>query len=369
MSEPTSPATGLHAMAVQWVQQLNLCLQRGWPLDLALALQDTLDALVDAADHAGDARLFEQTLAISVYLSSFMEEGRHPDDTQREHLRLLCEAIAPGEISASIQPSAREVDRGLLLVSSDDQLALSLDEALRGKGIQLIVRSSVDEAIADPAEGVLNLVVVDANELADFSQRSRTFSQIYRHPQRRCALHVLTRSGDLNERMFALRAGADEVLRLGEDLAPLVNSIVEAVRPGPSDPFRVLIVDDDRSQSMFCEAVLRSQNIETRVASDARQVEAEVRDFQPEVVLLDLHMPEVDGIEMAARIRALPGGELLSIVFLSGDHEKDVRFDVLAAGGDDYFTKPIPPRHLVTGVISRARRTRALAQRLGQAAK
>ena len=201
-----------------------------------MALQDTLDALVDAADHAGDARLFEQTLAISVYLSSFMEEGRHPDDTQREHLRLLCEAIAPGEISASIQPSAREVDRGLLLVSSDDQLALSLDEALRGKGIQLIVRSSVDEAIADPAEGVLNLVVVDANELADFSQRSRTFSQIYRHPQRRCALHVLTRSGDLNERMFALRAGADEVLRLGEDLAPLVHSIVEAVRPGQAVP-------------------------------------------------------------------------------------------------------------------------------------
>jgi len=72
---------------------------------------------------------------------------------------------------------------------------------------------------------------------------------------------------------------------------------------------------------------------------------------------------------MAGRIRALPGGELLSIVFLSGDHEKDVRFDVLAAGGDDYFTKPIPPRHLVTGVISRARRTRALVHRLGQVAK
>jgi DNA-binding response OmpR family regulator len=77
-------------------------------------------------------------------------------------------------------------------------------------------------------------------------------------------------------------------------------------------------------------------------------------------------MPGIDGIEIASRIRALPGSELLSIVFLSGDHEQDVRFDVLAAGGDDFFTKPIQPRHLVTGVISRARRARALARRIAE---
>ena len=46
-------------MAVQWVQQLNLCLQRGWPLDLALALQDTLDALVDAVRWCGTESLAE----------------------------------------------------------------------------------------------------------------------------------------------------------------------------------------------------------------------------------------------------------------------------------------------------------------------
>jgi DNA-binding response OmpR family regulator len=354
-----------------WVQSFGRLLLGSWEPRGVLELHEQLDDLVHAADVAGEADLCERAIGLSVYLCSFAEAGRQPDAAQRQRLRQLCEELAP-EVQLDLLPSSREPAGAgaepqptLLLISQDLQLANDLALRLGQAGIDVQARANVEAALDAPTSGAVNAVLIDALELPEYARRARAFGHTYRSEDRRIALLVLTRSADLNERMFALRAGADDVIRHADGIEALAARVTEAVQPGQARPFRVLIVDDDRSQILFCEAVLRSQNVHTRACMDPEQAVQAVREFEPEVVLLDLYMPGIDGIEIASRIRALPGSELLSIVFLSGDHEQDVRFDVLAAGGDDFFTKPIQPRHLVTGVISRARRARALARRLG----
>jgi len=371
-SSPDRPADSgdVGARVLAWVGEFARLLQGSWEPRQALAQHEELDDLVHAADVEGDGELWERAIALSVYLCSFAEEGREPDSAQRQHLARLCEELAP-EIRLDLLPAAAtpapaaEAQPTLLLVSQDAHLAHDLAIRLRASGIDVQARPSMEEALSSPASGAVDALLIDAAELPEYARRARAFGHTYRSEDRRIALLVLTRTADPSERMFALRAGADEVLRHADGVDALATRVVEAVQPGQAKPFRVLIVDDDRSQILFCEAVLRSQNVQTRACMDPEQAVDAVLEFQPEVVLLDLYMPGIDGIEIASRIRALPGSELLSIVFLSGDHEQDVRFDVLAAGGDDFFTKPIQPRHLVTGVISRARRARALARRLG----
>jgi CheY-like chemotaxis protein len=343
-----------------------------WSLQQALALHEELDSLAGEADAVGDGELCEKAITFSVYLCSFMEEGREPDAAQREHLARLNTALA-GEHAATfsslpvppaaVASSAPPV-RALLCISSDSGLINDLTCRMLDADIAVLARGSVEEAISRPAESPVDAVIIDAPELADFSRRARAFGHAYQSSSRRISLLALARTGELTERMFALRAGADEVIPIIDGVDSLAARITDAVDPGQLQPFRVLIVDDDRSQTLFCEAILRSQNVDTRICTEPQLALQEVERFQPEVVLLDLYMPEIDGMELAGRIRSLPGSEFISIVFLSGDQELDVRFDVLAAGGDDYFTKPIQPRHLVTGVISRARRARALARRL-----
>lgn len=365
-ADPQSPA----ARVARWVERFGHLLMGQWDADSALALHEELDDLVHAADAAGASDLVEHAIALSVYLCSFVEDGKQPDTTQRQRLRRLCEDLAP-EVHLDLLPgknepaAAAEALPTLLLLSQDAALANALALRLRESGIDLQARAHVEDALESPATGAVDAVLIEATELPEYARRARAFAHAYRSEDRRMALLVLTRNADPNERMFALRAGADDVLRLADGVEALATRVLEAVQPGQAKPFRVLIVDDDRSQILFCEAVLRSQNVQTRACMDPEQAVAAVQEFQPEVILLDLYMPGIDGIEIASRIRALPGSELLSIVFLSGDHEQDVRFDVLAAGGDDFFTKPIQPRHLVTGVVSRARRARALARRLG----
>ena len=123
-------------------------------------------------------------------------------------------------------------------------------------------------------------------------------------------------------------------------------------------PYRVLIVEDDRSQALFAQSVLNGAGIQARVETSAAAVSQAINDYQPDLVLMDLHMPELDGIRLTALIRQQPGRNLLPIVFLTGDPDPEKEFELLENGADDVLTKPIRPRHLIAAVSNRIRRIR-----------
>ncbi|HBK45668.1 MAG TPA: response regulator receiver protein, partial [Xanthomonadaceae bacterium] len=80
-----------------------------------------------------------------------------------------------------------------------------------------------------------------------------------------------------------------------------------------------------------------------------------------DLVLMDLHMPDLDGIRLTTLIRQNPQHQLLPIVFLTGDPDPERQFEVLDSGADDFLNKPIRPRHLIAAVSNRIRRARQQA--------
>jgi len=135
-------------------------------------------------------------------------------------------------------------------------------------------------------------------------------------------------------------------------------------------PYRVLIVEDDRAQALFAEGVLNGAGIEALVASESNDVLETMARFRPDLVLMDLHMPGLNGTELTLLIRKHEAFLHTPIVFLTGDPDPEKQFEVLESGADDFLTKPIRPRHLVAAVQSRVRRARALGQqRLGEASR
>lgn len=126
-------------------------------------------------------------------------------------------------------------------------------------------------------------------------------------------------------------------------------------------PYRVLIVEDDRSQALFAQSVLHGAGMEAIVHSDAEGVQQAIAENRPDLILMDLHLPGLDGMRLTALIRQQPGQQLLPIVFLSGDPDPERQFEVLDSGADDFLSKPIRPRHLIAAVSNRIRRARAQA--------
>ena len=120
-----------------------------------------------------------------------------------------------------------------------------------------------------------------------------------------------------------------------------------------SPALRVLIVEDDLIMAECLARFLRSWGNEVNLASNGPDALGMVSTFQPEVVLLDIGLPNMDGYEFALRLRRLPGMERCLLMALTGQgYEADVR-RFKGAGIDFHFLKPVEPA-LLREVLSTA---------------
>ena len=131
---------------------------------------------------------------------------------------------------------------------------------------------------------------------------------------------------------------------------------------------RILVVDDDAFGVQLAESVLGAAGFEVSTCLDPTTALQCMRDRAPDLVLLDVDMPKVDGFEVCSQMRKDPGLHLIPIVFLTrhGDVERRVRG--LSMGGSDYVQKPFEPQELVARVrahLSRAGEFRELTIRDG----
>ena len=126
-------------------------------------------------------------------------------------------------------------------------------------------------------------------------------------------------------------------------------------------PFRILIVEDDRGQALFAQSVLHGAGMLAEVEMAPTGVIPAIESFQPDLVLMDLHMPGQDGMTLTMHIRQRPDLLHLPIVFLTGDPDPERQYEVLESGADDFLTKPIRPRHLIAAVSNRIQRARQRA--------
>jgi two-component system, sensor histidine kinase and response regulator len=113
----------------------------------------------------------------------------------------------------------------------------------------------------------------------------------------------------------------------------------------PRSP-RILVVDDNADNRALARAVIEDEGYEAIVAATG---EEGIRAFEaepPDCVLLDVRMPGMDGFEVCARIRVLPGGADVPVVFLTALRDVDTFDQALRAGGDDFLTKPVRPTEL-----------------------
>lgn len=117
---------------------------------------------------------------------------------------------------------------------------------------------------------------------------------------------------------------------------------------------RVLVVDDDPTVSDVVRRYLEREGYQVTLAADGQAALASFTRHRPDLVVLDLMLPGIDGLEVCRRLRA--GGDGVPIVMLTALGEELDRITGLQLGADDYLTKPFSPRELVLRVGSVLRR-------------
>ncbi len=126
--------------------------------------------------------------------------------------------------------------------------------------------------------------------------------------------------------------------------------------------FTILVVDDNEQNRALARATLEQEEGYAVVVAATGQLGIEQFEWhQPDCVLLDIRMPDLDGFEVCRAIRALPGGEDTPIVFLTALRDLETFDSALRAGGDDFLTKPFRPTELLLRVQAALRLRRAHA--------
>jgi len=125
---------------------------------------------------------------------------------------------------------------------------------------------------------------------------------------------------------------------------------------------RILVVDDDAMARRSLRAMLERGHYEVETAEGGAEALELLPTYQPDLVLLDIRMPGVDGLETCRRIRAMPNGDLLPIIFLTAEESQEVHAEAFRAKGDDFLRKPVLSAELIVRIRSLMRLKRLQAE-------
>ena len=185
-------------------------------------------------------------------------------------------------------------------------------------------------------------------------------TRLAQHAIERPPLLFISDRGDLRTRLQSVNAGAAAFFARPLRLASLVDKLDQVGARSIPEPFRVMIVEDTEDQAALYAAILRSGGMRVSIIADPARLLEEIDDFHPELILMDMYLPECSGDDLARVVRQLDAFVGIPIVFLSVEDDFDRQLNAIGRGGDEFLTKPIKPAQLLAAVSGRIERYRIL---------
>ncbi|MEE8343284.1 MAG: diguanylate cyclase [Gammaproteobacteria bacterium] len=254
----------------------------------------------------------------------------------------------------------------IYVIEDDETQAQEMVAQLGAYGWNVSAFANVTEAKAKlretlPAALVVN-VVLPEGELKgpELIQQVESLDG-YRVPR-----VVISSRWDWAARLAAVRARADAFLVKPIDYTELAETLDKLTERHDSEPYRVLIVDDTVALAEHYAQVLRLARVNVAVVNDPSMLLEKLSAFKPELILMDLSMPQCTGIEAAKVIRQDSDYLGVPLVFMSSKTDQHRQLAAIEIGADDFLEKPIADNHLIDAVKIRAERFRSLATLIRQ---
>lgn len=307
------------------------------------------------------ARFLEQT--VSPYLDKSPLEKTARIALHRSLMEVIHMAQAAQQEKHANKPLPAEAGKTteplIYIVEDDMTVAHGIADYLHHAGYITQIFHTPDEFLAPNRGNALpQAVVIGLMFPGGKDAGVRALAEYRSTCQQEIPAIVISARSDVQARLAALRAGATRYLAKPLNFERLVRVLDDLTDCHAHDPYRVLLVDDEAVQLNASAAILRNAGMRTVEIVHPLQAFAMAEEFNPDVIVLDVHMPDISGIELAALLREEDNFAHVPILFLSC--ETDIRQQLLALdlGGDEFLLKPIDPAHLVAAVRTRAKRAR-----------
>ncbi|RAP37934.1 hypothetical protein B1207_02795 [Legionella quinlivanii] len=346
----------LQSIKAEW---LNL--KAHWDKNRFQDFHRTLHSLCGSAGTYGYDSLSKAARKIEIFLKSKTDQeflSREEIDEISSLLDNLEASFKPAQSQTTISEDFFTGNGKILLVDNDKRFIQELNSNLQESGYQVHVISceeNIRQAFFEISPAAL---IVDVENI---SQSTADFLfEIYNKEKLSTPLFCMAYSADILTRLKAIRLGSSAFFQKPMESIYLTRKLDQFCASMPGEPYRVLIIDDSLSLAEYYALILKEAGLIARYITNPLLLIETLEDFQPDLLLMDLYMPECSGLELAIVLRQEPQYTRLPIIFLSTEDDRLKQLSALNLGGDDFLVKPIVPQHLIKTVFSRAKRAEIL---------
>lgn len=356
--------------------------QSDWDPELFAKLRDRISTIAEAADKFGVKQIENSAQSLQAHLSQHTGTMKKPVHDEIVTLDGLVHAFKdaaldtckqlpakpPTEREQPAAPASTEACRIYLLGIDDSQIP-GLSKHLKAMQYKIGTFANASDLMEKAAGGTSQTcaLISHIRWLPELFPDSRQGGLWHEKEGSNTGMPVafIADSSDLQTRLQAMRTNASAFWAKPIDAYTVAQRMVELTTQQRHVPYRVLVVEDDPAQAVFATSILNKAGFETHSVTDPLQVMEVLHDFKPDLILMDLYMPGASGAELTAVIREQNEFVDTPIVFLSGEQDLDKQLKALSFGGEDFLSKPIGPKHLISTVTNRIRRAKEIHYRLG----
>ena len=267
--------------------------------------------------------------------------------TLRQELQLAMTKESPNFSSVDKRPL-------ILIIEGDGLLVQQLCKSVTNSGMRCQAATNLEFArklILQQTPDAVILEITDDNNveglklLAELNFHTPTIPVV-----------VLTTKDNLSYRVRIARLGGRAFLQKPANTALLLETINNLLQPKSKVKNRILIVDDDSEVLDVLASFLRQEDFEVSTLDNPLIFWETLENIHPNVLIIDVEMPSISGIELCKIVRNDPLIKSLLIIFITAHTDVETMQRVFAAGADDYLRKPIIAEELVTRISNRLER-------------
>lgn len=274
-------------------------------------------------------------------------------------------AEAPAPATWTSGDSLMRLPRTIALHGIDDSVAPGLLSALRERGFDTRATTQPEDLLTFLENAVPGALILDARKLRIYGRVRAIYDKLAAEGEALPSLIVVSPDADLGHRLLAMRAGAAGFFQAPVDSLRVLAKLDELLAHNDAPAWRVLLVAPDRHNAVDAARALAERGMTARIVGNGQGTLSALAEFRPDVVVLDCNLPDVGGIELTQMIRQQPEYAAMPIILAADAASVNLRFDAIAAGGDEFLVKPLKTRHLLSAVTSRVRRAHWLREIIG----
>jgi diguanylate cyclase (GGDEF)-like protein len=256
------------------------------------------------------------------------------------------------------------LEQHVYIIEDDELLAREIATQLHYFDYEVETFSVISQAMEAIKLRVPSAMIIDI-QLPEGSLAGPEFALVFNEfSMNHVPIIFISARDDWQARLAAVRAHGSAYLTKPLDFNDMLERLDYLTLRVAPEPYKILIVDDVEVLAQHYAAVLSSAGMQVETVSDINNLLEVLSDFKPELILMDVYMPQCSGLEVAKIIRQKE--ELLSvpIVFLSTESDPLQHLSAMEIGGDDFLQKPIPDDRLVVSIRARAQRFRYLRSQM-----